>query len=101
MIKMSVTYQTPSDPAAFDAHYLGTHMPLCDKLPGIVRTEVTKFGPGLDGSAPANYLQTDLVFESQDALMAALGSPEGQTVVADVANLQGTATVIALGTVAR
>ena len=101
MIKLTVTYQTPPDPAAFDAHYLGTHMPLCDKLPGIVRSEVTKFGPGLDGSPPVNYLQTDLVFESQEALMAALGSPEGQTVVADVANLLGCAMVMAVGTIAR
>jgi len=37
VIKLSVIYQTPADPAAFDAHYLGTHAPMCDKLPGIVR----------------------------------------------------------------
>ena len=52
MIKLTVTYETPPDPAAFDAHYLGTHMPLCDKLPGIKRAEVTKFTAGLDGSPP-------------------------------------------------
>jgi uncharacterized protein (TIGR02118 family) len=101
VIKLTVTYQTPADPAAFDAHYLGTHMPLCDKLPGIKRAEVTKFGPGLDGSPPEHYLRTDLVFESKEAMMAALGSPEGQTVVADVANLQGTPTVMALGDILR
>ena len=53
MIKLTVTYETPPDPAAFDAHYLGTHMPLCDKLPGIKRAEVTRFTAGLDGSHPS------------------------------------------------
>jgi uncharacterized protein (TIGR02118 family) len=101
VIKLSVSYQTPTDPEAFDAHYLGTHMPMCDKLPGIVRSEVTKFTAGLDGSAPPLYLRTDLVFESQDALMAALGSPEGQAVAADGANLQGTSITMTLGTIAR
>ncbi len=101
MIKLSVTYQTPPDPAAFDAHYLGTHMPLCDKLPGIKRAEVTKFTPGLDGSAPEFYLRTDLVFESAEAMQAALGSETGKEVVADVANLQGTVMTMAVGTILR
>jgi len=101
VIKLSVCYQTPNDPAAFDAHYLGTHMPLCDTLPGIVRSEVTKYTGSLDGSTPPYYLQTDLVFETQDALMAALGSPAGAALVADMANLQGTATVVSVGTIAR
>ena len=101
MIKLSVIYETPPDPAAFDKHYLGVHAPLCDELPGIVRCEVTKFTDGLDGSAPANYLQTDLVFETKDALMAALGSEKGQALVADMANLQGTKTTMALGEIAR
>jgi uncharacterized protein (TIGR02118 family) len=101
VIKLSVFYQTPTDPAAFDAHYLGTHMVLAEKLPGIVRTEVTKFSGGLDGSAPPYYLQTDLVFETKDALMASFGTPEGQAVVADMANLQGTSTITVVGDIAR
>ena len=101
MIKLTVTYETPPDPAAFDAHYLGTHMPLCDKLPGIKRAEVTRFTAGLDGSPPEHYLRTDLVFDTKEAMMAALGSPEGQAVVADVANLQGATTTTSLGTIER
>ena len=101
MIKISVAYQTPNDPAAFDAHYLGTHIPMCDKLPGIVRCEVTKYTGALDGSAAPTYLQTDLVFESQDLAMAAFGSPQGKDLVADMANLQGTPTVTTVGTILR
>ena len=101
MIKLSVSYQTPADPAAFDAHYLGTHMPLAEKMPGLVRTEVTKYTGTLDGSPAPCYMQTDLVFETQDALMAAFGTPEGQAVAADMANLQGTPMVTAIGEIAR
>jgi len=101
VIKISVCYQTPTDPDAFDKHYLGVHIPMCDKLPGIKRIEVTKYKGTLDGKAAPYYLQTDLVFDSQDAAMAAFGSDVGKDVVADVANLQGTATTTAVGDIMR
>ncbi len=98
MIKISVSYtQAPSDPAAFDKHYLGVHIPLCEKLPGIKRIEVTKYKGTMDGKPAPYYIQTDLVFDSQDAAMAAFGSDVGKEVVADVANLQGTPMVTAVG----
>jgi uncharacterized protein (TIGR02118 family) len=40
----------------------------------------------LDGSTPPYHLQAELYFDSSDAMMAALGSPEGQAAAADVAN---------------
>ncbi len=101
MIKISVCYQNPTDPDAFDKHYLGVHIPMCDKLPGIKRIEVTKYKGTLDGKAAPYYLQTDLVFDSQDAAMAAFGSEAGKDVVADVANLQGTAMITAVGDIVR
>ena len=85
MIKLTVLYNAPADPAAFDAYYFGTHIPLANKLPGLLRLEVSKLG-NLDGSPPTHYLGADLFFESTEALMAALGSPEGATVAADVGN---------------
>jgi len=99
VIKISVAYQTPKDPEAFDKHYMGVHIPLCDKLPGIQRVEVTKYTGSLDGKAAPVYLQTDLVFESQDAAMAAFGSDVGKDLVADMANLQGTPTTTAVGSI--
>ena len=101
MIKISVSYQTPKDPEAFDKHYLGVHIPLCDKLPGIRRIEVTKYSGTLDGKPAPYYLQTDLVFDTQDAAMAAFGSEPGKEVLADVANLQGTTMVAATGDIVR
>ncbi len=98
MIKISVSYtQAPNDPEAFDKHYLSVHIPLCEKLPGIQRVEVTKYSGTLDGKAAPSYLQTDLVFETQAAAMAAFGSDVGKELVADMANLQGTPTTTAVG----
>ena len=97
MIKISVCYETPNNPESFDTHYLGVHIPMCQNLPGIKRIEVTKYKGTLDGKPAPYYLQTDLVFDSQDAAMAAFGSDAGKDVVADVANLQGTTMVTAVG----
>jgi uncharacterized protein (TIGR02118 family) len=86
MIKLTVLYNPPADPAAFDAYYFGTHVPLANKLPGLARMEVSKLSGSLDGSPAPYHLAADLYFASTDALMAALGSPEGAAVAADVAN---------------
>ena len=99
MIKISVAYQTPKDPEAFDSHYMGVHIPMCGKLPGIIRCEVTKYTASIDGSPSPIYLQTDLVFESQDLAMAAFGSDVGKDLVADMANLQGTPTTTVVGSI--
>lgn len=85
MIKLIVLYGTPADPAAFDAHYRNTHIPLAAKIPGLRRMEVSNIG-SLDGSTPQYHLQAELYFDDQNALMSALGSPEGAAAGADVAN---------------
>ena len=72
----------------FVAHWLGTHAGLCVKLPGMVRYSVNlvdrarfpKFG--FDGFS-------ELWFESEEALNAALTSPEGKTLLADLPNFAG------------
>lgn len=86
MIKLTVLYDHPSDVEAFDAHYLGTHVPLARRVPGLERLEVTLFGPGPDGSAPRYHLMAELCFADAEALSAGLGSPEGKELGADVAN---------------
>jgi uncharacterized protein (TIGR02118 family) len=86
MIKLTVLYGPPTDPGAFDKYYLETHVPIADAIPGLVRNEVSKVTGSLDGSTPPYHLHCDLYFDSSDALMAALGSAEGQAAAADVAN---------------
>ncbi|MBW0089154.1 EthD family reductase [Pseudonocardia sp. KRD-184] len=100
MIKLTVLYDTPADVEAFDAHYLGTHVPLAQAVPGIEKVEVTRFLPGPDGSAPRFHIMAELYFADADAMGAALATPEGKELGADVANLGGTTATHLVGTVA-
>jgi uncharacterized protein (TIGR02118 family) len=97
MVNLTILYKNPSDPAKFDAHYFATHMPLAAKLPGLVRAGSIKIGGGLDGSDAPYYAQTDLVFESREAMLATFGSPEGQALTADMANFENEGMVMYLG----
>lgn len=86
-LKLVVMYTQPDDPAAFDEHYLGVHMPLVEKLPGLLRAETGKFGAPLDGAEQTYYRMAELYFADQDAMNAAFGSPEGAQTAADYAQI--------------
>ena len=92
-----VLYKTPSDPEKFDAYYFGTHIPLAQKIPGLLRTEVQKF----KGKNAPYYLMTTLYFNNRDEQNAAWRSPEGQAVSADVPNFaeQGIVTLASAETI--
>jgi len=72
----------------FKAHWLGTHAALCVKLPGLRRYSVNlvdsaRFpGFGYDGFS-------ELWFDDEPSLKAALESPEGRTLLADLPNFAG------------
>lgn len=85
MYRLTVLYNQPTDPAAFDEYYTGTHIPLARKVPGLRSFSASK-AEALDGSTPDVYLIAELDFDSKEALRAGLGSPEGQVTGADVAN---------------
>jgi uncharacterized protein (TIGR02118 family) len=82
---LTVCYGHPADPAAFDTHYMSTHVPLAEKLPGL-DSFTYRHCASLDGSQPPYYLLAELSFASQEALGAAMASPEGQVAGADVVN---------------
>jgi uncharacterized protein (TIGR02118 family) len=52
-------YKTPKDPAAFDAYYAGTHIPIAKKIPGLRRYEVSR-GEVLSpaGASPYHLIAT-------------------------------------------
>ena len=79
-------YNRPMDPKAFDAYYISTHLPLAKKLAGL-RSYRISAGPIVTPEGPAPYqMAAILTFESMAALQAALMSPAGQAVVADLGN---------------
>ena len=82
-VKLVVLYTQPSDPEAFDRHYLGTHIPLVDAIPGLQRAETAVFGPALDGGERTYHRIAELYFADEAAMQAAFGSPEGGATAAD------------------
>ena len=82
-IKLMVMYTQPDDPAAFDQHYLGVHVPLVEKLPGLQRFESGTITMALDGGELTYHRVAELYFADQDAMNAAFGSPEGADTAAD------------------
>jgi uncharacterized protein (TIGR02118 family) len=79
-------YGIPADRDTFDRYYFATHVPIAKKLPGLRSYEVTRGSiTTLDGIAPYHMIAT-LVFDSVAAVQAAIASPEGQAMAADLAN---------------
>ena len=85
MSKLVVMYKKPSDPAHFEKHFRTVHAPLAAKMPGLRNYA---FGPAsdLDGKDGAFFWMFVGTFDSRKAILDALGSPEGQKVVADIPN---------------
>jgi uncharacterized protein (TIGR02118 family) len=82
---MLVLYNEPKDPAHFKKYYVETHLPLAGKLAGVKAAsysfDVKPLGPG-----KAYFCVFEADFESEAAMMSALGSKEGQAVAGDVPN---------------
>jgi uncharacterized protein (TIGR02118 family) len=79
-------YNIPTDPTAFDSYYALTHVPLAKKLPGLRSYRVSSGRVLIPGGVAPYHLVAMLTFDSMDALQAALASPEGEAVVADLGN---------------
>jgi uncharacterized protein (TIGR02118 family) len=80
--KLVVLYTQPTDPEAFERHYLSTHMPLAAAMPGLIRAETGKFAAAPAGAQPY-YRAAELWFADQAALNAAFASAEGKAAAAD------------------
>lgn len=86
MATVLALYNTPTNPAAFDAYYASTHAPLAKTLPGLRSYEVNRGTVMTPGGPAPYYLVAMLKFDSMANIQAALGSPIGQAVVADLGN---------------
>lgn len=95
MVKITVLYGAPKDPAAFESYYAGTHMPMVYKVKGIARIELSRPGPDPDGKPPAFYRIAELWFKNAATMKAVTGRPEWGKIVADVPNFaSGGATIL-------
>jgi uncharacterized protein (TIGR02118 family) len=85
MHRLTIQYETPADPDAFDEQFFGQHVPLCRPLPGLRAISLSK--PRVLGEGSVPYLVAELDFDDAAALKTALRSPEMTAVAADAATL--------------
>lgn len=86
MIKITVLYAHPASPESFEKYYAETHIPLVTKTKGIEKSELTKFLPNTDGSAPAYYRMAELYFNDAAGMQETMSSPEGKAMADDLSN---------------
>jgi uncharacterized protein (TIGR02118 family) len=76
---LTVCYGRPADPAAFDAYYTSTHVPLAEKIPGLA-SFTYRHCDSLDGSQPAHHLLAELIFASRRVADGMIGSMTRQKI---------------------
>jgi uncharacterized protein (TIGR02118 family) len=73
-------------PEAFKQHLRETHLPLVTKLPGLRRLMLNWVLPDPNQPPPAYDAVSEDWFDDAAAMGAALATPEGQAVAADMPN---------------
>jgi len=88
VVKLVILYKKPADVNAFETHYRETHLPLARKMPGMRKLEVSHV-TGSPGGEPKFYMMAEVYFDDKEAMMAALGSPEGKAAGKDIMGAAG------------
>jgi len=99
MIKLTVLYGHPTEPASFENYYANTHLPLAATMKGFEKVECTKFFSAPDGTAATHYRMAEFWFENAEALQETMGSPEGQATGSDLANFATGGVTLMVGAV--
>lgn len=83
MHKFLVLYPEPTDRAAFEDYYINKHLPLAAKLPGL---KASRYSLAVAGEESPYFAVFEGDFSCHADMVAAMSSPEGQAVQADVPN---------------
>jgi uncharacterized protein (TIGR02118 family) len=83
MVKLIAMYKTPSDIEEFEKHYFEVHMPMIEKMPGLLKTEVSKIS-GMPGQESKYHLMAEMYFENMDKLNESMASTEGKAAGKDL-----------------
>lgn len=73
-MRLIALYRKPPDPEAFDKAYFGSHLPLMEKVPGLLATRVTRFTRTIMGDG--FYLMAEMDFADEASLKSGMKSPE-------------------------
>ena len=83
MVKLIALYKKPAAVDAFEQHYAQVHIPLVEKIPGIRKTEWTRFLASPQGAAPY-YMMYEMYFDDMDTYRVAMKSEENQAAGQDL-----------------
>ncbi|WP_027417046.1 EthD family reductase [Aneurinibacillus terranovensis] len=88
MHKLIAIYRKPENIEEFDQHYFNVHGPLAEKMPGLIKLEVNKVVGTPMGESDL-HLIAEMFFESKEAILQALSSPEGKAAGKDLMGFAG------------
>jgi uncharacterized protein (TIGR02118 family) len=74
--KITVIYDNPTDPDAFETAYENDQLAAARKVPGYLRLETSKVWPKEDGSPTPAYRMIDWYYADYDAVSLAVATPE-------------------------
>jgi uncharacterized protein (TIGR02118 family) len=74
--KISVIYDNPTDPTAFEHGYKRCQVALAKALPGLQRIETTKVWPKEDGTPTPAYRTVDMYFPDYELASASVTTGE-------------------------
>ena len=84
MIRLTVLYGHPTDPAEFDRYYHEVHIPIAKRMKGLKGWTIGKCQAIDAREKPSYYMIVGLYAESRAEMEAILASPEGQATIDDV-----------------
>ena len=85
MHRVTIQYDVPQDPEAFEERYFDHHVPLVARIPGLHAFTWSK--PRPLGGEQSVYLVAQLDFEDEEALERALTSSQMRAAGADASRL--------------
>lgn len=77
MFKFVTIYRQVDDEASLEDFFSSTHLPLAEKLPNLIKSEVSRIS-GKPGGESRFHLMYELYFESQRSFFLALASETGK-----------------------
>jgi uncharacterized protein (TIGR02118 family) len=77
--KITVIYDNPTDPEAFESAYGSQQLEAARAIPGHTRFEASKVWPKEDGTPTPAYRMIDLYYPDYDAACLAVTTPEAGT----------------------
>jgi uncharacterized protein (TIGR02118 family) len=80
VFKFVTVYRRVDDEEALEGFFSGTHLPLAEQLPGLLKSEVSRV-TGKPGGESRFHLMYELYFASQPSFYQALASEAGQKLI--------------------